>query len=311
MIIMMKTNSHALTGENDLRAMEALARETRTANLHVTDLPYRFSSWALENPDNIRLWYDETGRLVAWLVMHVSFESLDHACRPELEATLLAEILAWADEHSRAYPEMIPLGTPEGKPCWFVNVFSDQTERLRTLEEAGFASQAVVGEYSWTKVFMQRPGDMSVKEYRMPEGFVVRPLAGEGEVETYVQMHRETFRSKNMTVEWRMRTLRHPDYNPDLDLVVAAPDGRLAAFCICWLDPDEPIGQIEPLGCHPDFRRHALGRVALAEGLRRLHKHGAKKIFVETDNWRNTAFRLYESMGFQVVRDVLVYRKDY
>jgi ribosomal protein S18 acetylase RimI-like enzyme len=36
-----------------------------------------------------------------------------------------------------------------------------------------------------------------------------------------------------------------------------------------------------------------------------------KSIFVETDTYRNTAFRLYESVGFRVVREVLVYRKDY
>jgi ribosomal protein S18 acetylase RimI-like enzyme len=51
--------------------------------------------------------------------------------------------------------------------------------------------------------------------------------------------------------------------------------------------------------------------VALCETLRRLQQHGAESIFVETDNYRNTAFRLYESVGFEVIRDVLVYHKDY
>jgi len=51
--------------------------------------------------------------------------------------------------------------------------------------------------------------------------------------------------------------------------------------------------------------------VALAEGLQRLQARGARQIFVETDSYRNTAFQLYESFDFQVIRDVLVYRKDY
>jgi len=51
--------------------------------------------------------------------------------------------------------------------------------------------------------------------------------------------------------------------------------------------------------------------VALCETLRHLLNQGAESIFVETDSYRNTAFRLYESVGFGVVRDVLVYRKDY
>jgi ribosomal protein S18 acetylase RimI-like enzyme len=159
---------------------------------------------------------------------------------------------------------------------------------------------------------MERSAALPVKEYRIPGGFVVRPLAGGSEVEAYVALQRAVFGSKNMTVEWRARTLRHPDYVPELDLVVAAPDGRLAAFCICWLNRhgEQVTGQVEPLGCHEDFRRYALGRVALAEGLRRLREFGAEKIHVETDNYRNTAMRLYESMGFQTLRDVLMYRKD-
>jgi mycothiol synthase len=301
------------SGENDLRAMENLAREFRSDNFHITDLPYRFSSWALDDPENIRLLNDETGSLLAWAILQVPQAALDFACHHELESELLPQLLSWADDRSREHPELIPLGTPENQPCWFVNVFSDQSERIRMLEAAGFACQADVGEYSWSKVLMQRPENLLVKEYRLPDGFVVRPLAGEREVEAYVRLHRETFGSKNMTVDWRKRTIQHPDHIPDLDLVVAAPDGRLAAFCVCWLDchGSEPIGQIEPLGCHPDFRNLALGRVALVEGLRRLKSLGAKEIYIETDRGRNTAFHLYESVGFNVVRNVLVYRKDY
>jgi len=42
-----------------------------------------------------------------------------------------------------------------------------------------------------------------------------------------------------------------------------------------------------------------------------LHLHGASRIYVETDSYRNAAFELYESVGFRVVQDVWVYRKDF
>jgi mycothiol synthase len=309
----MKIQSRAFSNESDFRAMEALARATHPANVHVTDLPYRFSAGAPDDPENICLWSDESGRLLAWAVLEIPHDSLDFACLPEMESDLLPQILVWADERSRLHPEIIPHGTPEDGLCWFVNVFSDQAARIRILESAGFACQSDVGEYSWSKVFMRRTANSPVKDYRIPEGFTIRPLAGESEVEAYVRLHRATFRSNAMTVAWRSRMLQHPSYTPDLDLVVVAPDGQLGAFCICWLDShgSEIIGQIEPLGCHPDFRRYALGRLALAEGLRRLQAHGASQVFIETDNWRNTAFQLYQSLGFQVLKDVLVYRKDY
>ena len=68
---------------------------------------------------------------------------------------------------------------------------------------------------------------------------------------------------------------------------------------------------MEPLGCHKDYRRYALGRVALSAGLNRLHEAGVHEIYVETDLYRNTAYRLYESFDFKPVQEVLIFGKDY
>lgn len=299
----MNVISRAYQTETDKLLMAALARRHAADHLHVIDLPYRLSSWALDDPENVRLWFDAQGNLSAWAVLQTPFWAIDYVCPPQ-EATLHGEILAWADERARQ-----ALATSYGHPCWFINAFADQTERIHDLEYAGFACQADVGEDSWSKVWMRRQGDLPVKNYRLPAGFSVRPLAGQSEVGAYVELHRATFESKNMTVEWRGRALQHSAYHPDLDVVVVAPDGCLAAFCIGWLDGTR--GQIEPLGCHADFRHYALGRVALAETLRRLQAAGATEIYVETDNYRNTALALYEHLGFEVIRDVWVYRKDY
>jgi ribosomal protein S18 acetylase RimI-like enzyme len=160
---------------------------------------------------------------------------------------------------------------------------------------------------------MGRSAHIPVADYALAAGFSVRPLAGENEVYAYVQLHRAVFESKNMTAKWRIRTLRCPEYRPDLDLVAVAPDGRLAAFCVCWLNRDleQPSGQIEPLGVHQDFRQLGLGRAILSEGLRRLYLCGADRVYVETDKYRNAALELYQAVGFRVIYDVLVHRKDY
>jgi len=187
--------------------MPALARQFSAEALHSIDLPYRLSSWAVEDPENVALWFDDDGRLGAWAVIQTPWWTIDYVYDSTIDPQLHQEILGWADR--------------------------------------------------------------------------------------------------------RARTLQHPDYRPDLDLVVEAPDGRLVAFCICWFNESTLQGQLEPLGSHKDFRQFALGRVALSEGLRRLQSLGAQEILVETDNYRNTALRLYESFDFQVIQDVLVYRKDY
>ncbi len=302
----MKLFQHPFLGEVDKSRMLALAKELAVVNLHVIDLPYRLSSWALDDPNNVGLWFDQYEQLVGWAVLQSPFWAIDYVFHPTAEALLHREILAWADRRARS-----AMNTPFGRPAWFAMVFEEQADRIHVLEKAGFQCQADVGKDSWSKVLMQRSMQTPVKRYKAPSGFTVRSLAGEQEVEDYVELHRAVFESKNMTAEWRSRLLKHLAYNQDLDVVVAAPDGCLAAFCICWFDESSGNGQIEPLGCHKDFRQHALGRVALSEGIHRLEVLGAKNIFVETDNYRNTALRLYESFDFQVLKNVLVYRKDY
>lgn len=302
----MSVFQRSFSKESDKFLMSALANQSPAENLHVTDLPYRLSSWAFDNPENVGLWFDEQQQLAGWAVLQTPFWTIDYVCHPAFERHLHPEILAWADRRACA-----TIDTPYGHPSWYVGVFSGQADRIHDLDKVGFKCQADVGEDSWSKVLMRRSIQTPAKVYKPPEGFIVRPLAGEKEVEGYVELHRSVFESKNMSVDWRKRTLKHPAYRPDLDIVVESPDGRLVAFCIGWLDENSLDGRVEPLGCHKDFRRYALGRVALSEGLRRLQLLGTKNIFVETDNYRNTAFQLYASFDFQVIQDVRVYRKDY
>ena len=214
--------------------MAALVRAFPADNLHVMDLPYRFSSWAFDDPRNVALWVDEAGQLAAWAVLQTPFWALDYAYRPDAGPDVHPQILAWADARARA-----ALDTDYGRPIWFVNVFTGQAERRRDLEQAGFASQAEVGEDSWSKVLLRRLGDAGVPAApALPPGYSLRPLAGE----------------------------------------------------------------VECLG---------LGRAILSEAVRRLASLVAAHVDVETDSYRNAAFELYEAVGFRVIQDVLVYRKDY
>jgi mycothiol synthase len=304
----MNLNPSPYAGPADQTAMAALVHAHPTDNLHVVDLPYRLCSWGFDAPENVGLWRGADGTLQAWAALQTPFWTIDFACQPAAEAALLGPLLAWADQRAR-----FGVDTPHGRQAWFVNVFDHQADRIRALEAAGFASQADVGENSWTKVLLRRVGAAPMAA-PVPAGFTLRSLAGQAEVEAYVAAHRAAFESTNMTAGWRARTLQHAGYRPDLDLVAEAPDGRLAAFCVGWLhtSPDGTVGgQIEPMGAHPDFQRLGLGRALLTENLRRMAAAGAGQVFVETDSYRDAAFELYEAMGFAVAKRVLVFRKDY
>jgi mycothiol synthase len=311
----MNLSRRGFSGAADLLAMIALTQALPPANGHVADWPYRLSSWALDDPRNVALWADGDGQLCAWAVLQAPFWTIDYVYHPQAGRDLHQEILAWAGQRARR-----ALDTPSGRPCWFVMVLADQADRIGDLEAAGFVCQADVAHDPWARVLLHRPVHEAVADCALPAGFSIRPLAGEQEVEAYVGLHRTIFESKNMTVAWRRRAVRRPEYRPELDLVVEAPGGGLAAFCVgwvClpgWLDRyplDRLVGQIEPLGVHPDFRGLGLGRAILSEALRRLCVCGAEGIYVETDKDRNAALGLYEAVGFRPIQDILVYRRDY
>jgi ribosomal protein S18 acetylase RimI-like enzyme len=303
----MVISQRAFIGEEDIQAMIDLARMFPSANIHVVDLPFRLSSWALDCSENVGLWYSGDGQLRAWAVLQTPFWALDLVFHPEAETELLQPVLAWADRRARQV-----LHTPYGRPYWCVPVLPTQRARIRELERAGYARQDDGAADSWSKVLLQRPAQSPLAACAAPSGFILRPLAGFSEIRAFVQLQRAVFESENMTREWRARILRCPEYRPDLDLVGIAPDGQMAAFCICWLDAGGGRrGQVEPMGVRAEYRGLGLGRAILHEGLRRLHKSGAERVLVETDSYRDAAMGLYRAAGFRQLMDVPVFRKDY
>lgn len=298
-----------LSDFGDLQCMVQLAKQEWGNTMHVIDLPYRLSSWAVDDPDNIAMWWDDTGKLIAWAVMQIPFWSVDCVVSRAGNPENYQIVLDWVDHRA---VHLVKSG--KGLPCWFINAFSGQMAEIEWIKANGFSCQADVGEDSWSKVWMHRTAEEPVHRYDARSGFRVRPLAGPEEAQSYVDLHQKVFQSRNMQLAWRQRMLEHPDYRNDFDIVVESPDGELVAFCIGWMQKglDGILrGQIEPLGCHADYRYLGLGRVALTHVIVRLHEAGAQEIWVETDRHRNTAFSLYQHVGFSVIQDVLVFRKDY
>lgn len=54
----MTINPRSFLYEQDKQLMIDLACQFQADHLHVVDLPYRLSSWALDDKENVRLWLD-------------------------------------------------------------------------------------------------------------------------------------------------------------------------------------------------------------------------------------------------------------
>lgn len=286
-------------GVADMPRILVLVRAMPISCRHIVDLPWRLSSPAIHEGRDAVYWVDAMGRVVGFAAWQYYWATLDFFILPGPEAqTVESALFSWVEGRFRQRDE------ERGHPLpYSVEYRDDDQERLRLVESHGFTlddeDDYVLLEHSLSSVAPVPP---------LPDGFILRPLYGEQEAVAYAELHRAAFESVSMTAEWRARTLRAPQYLSDLDLVVCAPDGTLAGFCVGWFDPSRRVAQVEPMGVHPHFQRLGLAHILLLEMLHRFQRHGAEKGLVETNLDRSAARRVYESVGFRQTH--LIRRKE-
>ena len=300
--------------EQDIAKMKAILIEGRqSANgsyyVHVGDL-----SWWLfylnredDRRQNIYLWEgqraDGASGVIGWSLFSPSFRAFDMFVRPEERGGERAEeMFIWTEGRMREIVK--EKGGENLRTMW---VGEDDAALIALLERRGFARS----DYHFR--YMTRPLDTPILESQLPPGYCVRHVAGEHEAQARAAASHGAFESEmhaEQHLQGYLKFMRSPAYTPGLDLVVAAPDGRFAAFCICWLDPVNQVGLFEPVGTHPDFQRQGLGKAVMWEGLRQMKARDmtSAMVCVEYDN--PAAHRLYESVGFRTVKKIYTYAKD-
>jgi ribosomal protein S18 acetylase RimI-like enzyme len=90
-------------------------------------------------------------------------------------------------------------------------------------------------------------------------------------------------------------------YRRELDCVVEAPDGSFAANCLVWLDEENRVGELEPVGTDPRFRRRGLAAAVCTYAVSQLREHGAATavVYARGDPAYPAPRKLYESIGFR------------
>jgi mycothiol synthase len=248
-----------------------------------------------------RLWEDSAGAVLAFASIWDG-EILLHCIHPRAQSDeLLAQILAWgqarAERHAERCGERATLCVP---------LRDDDRRDGALLERQGFTSEAC------STLRMARSLYTPIPAPAVPEGFIIRQLAGEAELIAIVALHQAVFSAPSAGDE-RLALMRNPDYRPDLDLVAVAPDGAFAGFCICSISAEEDRrpahreGWVELLGTHPRFRRRGLGQALLLTGLQRLMLYGVDTALLGMTSWNAPARQLYTMNGFRTIYQVCWY----
>jgi ribosomal protein S18 acetylase RimI-like enzyme len=140
------------------------------------------------------------------------------------------------------------------------------------------------------------------------DGFELRAVRLPEELEARVDVHRAAFAPSRVTPESYGNVVARAPYRQELDWVAVAPDGRHAAFCLVWLDAENGLAEMEPVGTHPDFRRRGLASAVCLAALAEARRLGAREglVYAVTGD---PSVSVYESIGFRSRARHLVYAR--
>jgi len=286
-------------GPEDLRLLQRLASECWRLEGPFVYMTVGDCAWQMyQHVDKlkefrIRLWLDDGGEPLAWgwLWLPNTLVQLTH---PGDRERLVEAVLDWFEETA---------APGDGADGAAVRALEVDATTVAALEQRGFL-RAPEGALNHTARSLSTP----VPEPELPYRYRLRTVAGDEDVERRVAVHRAAFAPSRVVPESYRRLMQEPAYRPDLDFVVEAPDGSFAAFCLCWLDAENRLGEFEPVGTHPDHQRQGLGRAVCLAGLRGLRAAGAETAVVFS-NPGSAGERLYAELGFEAISRHLEFRK--
>ncbi|MHA1354903.1 MAG: GNAT family N-acetyltransferase [Candidatus Heimdallarchaeota archaeon] len=238
-----------------------------------------------EEDNEVKIWQDGK-KIIAVTILEESDLYLN--THPDYKFAEL-DMIQWAEEERRNLKDK----TVEDDVLNIPTLESD-VKRIKLLEKLGFINTGFV---CYSRI---RPNDLEIPDHELPEGYEIKQLDMEIDFHKYLEVISSVFKHcKNMTEESARFFTKASFYNPDLDLVIVAPDDTFAAFCTIRLESERIIAEFEPVGTHPNHRKLGLAKAVMLEGLKRLENYDptviiftpAQDYFPEPKNYFLVNFR--------------------
>ncbi|MHA1443056.1 MAG: hypothetical protein ACTSPK_14515, partial [Candidatus Heimdallarchaeota archaeon] len=196
-----------------------------------------------EEDNEVKIWMDGKKTIAVTILQDNELHLNIH---PDYKFAEL-EIIQWAEEERRNLKDK----TVEDDVLNIPTLESD-VKKIKLLEKLGFINTGFV---CYSRI---RPNDLKIPDHELPEGYEIKQLDMEIDFHKYLEVISSVFKHcKNMTEESARFFTKASFYNPDLDLVIVAPDDTFAAFCTIRLESERIIAEFEPVGTHPNHRKLA------------------------------------------------------
>jgi len=248
---------------------------------------------------DLQLWWHGAGALAAAGFVWDGEVLLAYIHPQEPREELLAEIVAWGITRARL------LGRRNGEqPTLLVPICAGDRYAGALLERNRLVAQ------DWSILRMARSLADPIPIPQVPHGFAIRLAASQPDLAAATALYQEIFTAGSSVVQDRLALNRESAGVRAAELVAVAPNGVVAAFCMCLADlhfsaqHERHEGWIDWLGTHPAFRQRGLGRAILRAGLQQLRDTGADLALLGTASWNTAAQRLFASEGFRLLHQV-------
>lgn len=310
----MKLQARPYRDTTDLARMRHLLVVGSQANIPASYIHPGCLDWAAHYPPdeqqrrrNIRLWERvgiEPPMLEAWAIFLPNERTFDLFVSPALYGTpthegVMDAYVAWAAARAREG------GLTQLSPFW---VFDDDTEMERLMRAHGF----VVVQADPPPPLFERSLD-DLPTIPLPRGFTVQGVRNLEDGRLRAAVTHAAFRpNDDWDTYWAeyQQFIESVIYRGEDDVFVRAPGGQGASACTIWCDAANAVGLFEPVATHPDFQGKGLGKIVMAEGMRRMKAAGMQRAIVGFDPNNTAARALYTSLGFQASRYFAVYCKE-
>lgn len=295
----MSLHLRPFVGDEDVRAAAALLRARLLANpgaggVHPGDLNW----WYYYNPRQMPFFIaeDSAGQVLGWCVLDSAAGEFDFFGVPgPQQSAIESALLDWCSDH-------LLQRDPARRSLSVCFTYTDDAPKRQFLEAQGYQASPFLAGFSQRLDALPEP--------LLPPGFRFLEAMHADYAAERARAHAAAFApTSRMTPDYYRIFMQAIDYDPAFDVVVLAPDGRIAAYAMTWPDPASGIGEFEPVGTHPDFQRQGLGRAALLEGMRRLRAcgHHEARVMAAAENTGNITF--YGRAGFTRLHDVWMYTR--
>ncbi len=242
------------------------------------------AAYRAQLPQIVHLWLDASEQLLGVVIPEYdggAFLQI-HPQRRELEPAMLD----WSEAHLAQ--------TGENGQRWLeVWAYADDTFRNDLLHQRGYIRSEA---HENTR---RRPMTLPIPDAAVPEGYTVRAMRRHpDDWQHQADLLNAAFGRTFHNAEEYRNFQTSPEYRLDLDLVVEAPDGTLAANAAFTAYARESFAILEPVCTHPAHQGRGLAKAAILEGLRGIKALGIQVAYVGA--WYSNAVsnHTYEALGF-------------